>query len=172
MESIVTTTIQLDNRQVCLEKPIGILSLLSREKQQLFRPRSFEEPKWINNPRCPLVNLVEVDGQVVPIAVWADRPVRDGMVIRTRSQQLESVLQERLRHLRDHQAVPVHSPASGVRCGRGRIAWADRPGKACRVAVRATSLPAVDLPRPELVRSLPSLRRYVQHDAGRRGIKV
>ena len=89
----MVTTFQLDDRQMSLENPVSILSLLSQEKRRLFRPQSFEEARWINNPRCPLVNLIEVDGQVVPIAVWADRPVRDGMVIRTRSEQLESVLQ-------------------------------------------------------------------------------
>ncbi|MGQ9607580.1 MAG: [FeFe] hydrogenase, group A [Thermogutta sp.] len=103
----MATTIQLDDRHLRLEAPIRILSLLSKEKQSLFRPQSFEELKWINNPCCPLVNLIEVDGRVVPIATWADRLVRDGMVIRTRSKQLESVLQERLVHLRDHQECQI-----------------------------------------------------------------
>lgn len=35
------------------------------------------------------------------------RPVRDGMVIRTRSKHLESALQERLVHLRDHQECRI-----------------------------------------------------------------
>ncbi len=87
----MVTTIQLDNQQVFLEKPVSILSLLSQQKQKLFRAQLFEELTWINSPRCPLVNLVEVDRQVVPIAVWADRLVRDGMVIRTRSEQLEAL---------------------------------------------------------------------------------
>ena len=75
-------TLQLDDRQVCLEKPVRILSLLSQQKQKLFRPPLFEELTWINNPRCPLVNLIEVDSRVVPVAVWSERPVRDGMVSR------------------------------------------------------------------------------------------
>lgn len=99
----MATTIQLDSQQVILEKPVSLLTLLAQQRRRLFRPQSFEELKWINNPRCPLVNLIEVDGQVVPIATWADRLVRDGMVIRTRSESLETTLQDRLTHLRDHQ---------------------------------------------------------------------
>jgi iron-only hydrogenase group A len=76
------TTVQLNEQQVALDKPVSILDFLSQQKQRLFRPQSFEELAWINNPRCPLVNLIEVDDQVVPVAVWSKRTVRDGMVIR------------------------------------------------------------------------------------------
>jgi len=99
----MTLAIQLDEQQVTLESPARLLTVLAQHKRRLVHPPLFEELSWIDNPRCPLINLVEVDGQVVPIAVWADRLVRDGMVIRTRSEQLEAVLQERLTHLRDHQ---------------------------------------------------------------------
>jgi iron-only hydrogenase group A len=101
-EPILPATVQLDDRRVTLDQPVSILGLLAKEKQPLWRPKVCREQEWINNPRCPLVNLIEVDGQIVPLAVWSDRPVRDGMVIRTRSQQLESALQDRLGHLRDH----------------------------------------------------------------------
>ncbi len=99
--------VQLDDRKVSLDKPVSILDLLTQQKQGLLRPKVCREQDWINNPRCPLVNLIEVDGQVVPLAVWSGRPVREGMVIRTRSEQLESVLQERLVHLRDHQECQI-----------------------------------------------------------------
>jgi len=104
---IVPTTCQLDDQQVSLQQPLTILALLAKEKRTLFRPKVCREQEWINNARCPLVNLIEVDGQVVALTVWADRPVREGMVIRTRSPQLESVLQERLIHLRDHQECQI-----------------------------------------------------------------
>ncbi len=96
------STVQLDNRPISLESPVSILTLLQRQKQRVFHPKVCREQEWIQNPRCPLVNLIEVNGHVVPLAVWADRPTHDGMVIQTRSEQLESVLQERLCHLRDH----------------------------------------------------------------------
>lgn len=95
--------VQLDDRRVSLDRPVSILDLLVREKQRLFRPKVGREQEWINNPRCPLVNLIEVNGNVVPLSTWADRPVREGMVIRTRSKQLESELQSRLADLHDHQ---------------------------------------------------------------------
>ena len=100
-------TVQIDDRQVTLEESVDLLTFLVGQKRQLYRPESFEELAWIHNPRCPLVNLVELDGRVVPIAVWAKKALRDGMVIRTRSEQLESVLQERLCFLRDHQQCQV-----------------------------------------------------------------
>jgi len=103
----VAIGVQLDDRKVSLDKPVSILDLLAQQKQGLLRPKVCREQDWINNPRCPLVNLIEVDGQVVPLAIWSGRPVREGMVIRTRSEQLESVLQERLVHLRDHQECQI-----------------------------------------------------------------
>ncbi len=101
-EPVVPATILLDDRKVSLDKPVSILDLLTQQKLRLSRPRICQEQDWINNPRCPLVNLIEVDGRIVPLAVWSDRTVHDGMVIHTRSQQLESVLQDRLRHLQAH----------------------------------------------------------------------
>jgi iron-only hydrogenase group A len=95
--------IQLNGQPTTLEGTATLLSILHQHRQSLSCPQGFEELKWINNSRCPLVNLVEVDGQVVPLATWADRQVRDGMRINTRSEQLDSELQRRLTHLRDHQ---------------------------------------------------------------------
>jgi len=97
----VTLTIQLDDQKVSLPQTTSILDVLVQRKRKLSIPKVCDEQQWINNPRCPLVNLIEVDGQIVPLAVWSDRPVREGMVIQTRSKQLESALQDRLRHLRD-----------------------------------------------------------------------
>ncbi len=95
-------TIQLDDRKVSLEQSVSVLDLLTQQKRKLFHLRICQEQDWINNPRCPLAHLIEVNGQIVPLSVWADRPVQDGMVIQTRSKQLESALQERLCHLRDY----------------------------------------------------------------------
>jgi len=99
----MTIAIELNGRPLKLESPLTILSLLRREHQSLYQPQGFEESSWIDNPWCPLVRLVDVDGRVVPIAVWADRRVREGMKINTRSPQLEAAIRERLAHLRDRQ---------------------------------------------------------------------
>lgn len=99
----MTISIELNGQPLTLKGPLRLLSLLEEQRQSLHHPQGFEELEWINNPRCPLVHLVEVDGQVVPIAMWADRLVEEGMKIQTRSAQLDRVLQERLTHLRDHQ---------------------------------------------------------------------
>jgi iron-only hydrogenase group A len=103
----VPAAVQLDDRKLSVEQPVNILDLFARQKQKLSPPKICREQDWINNPCCPLVNLIEVDGRVVPLAVWSGRPVRDGMVIRTRSEQLESMLQERLVYLRDHQQCQI-----------------------------------------------------------------
>jgi iron-only hydrogenase group A len=95
-------SIQLNERPVSLEESVSILDLLTQQKEHLQRPQSFDELNWIHNPRCPLVNLIEVDEVVVPIAVWSKRMVREGMSIRTRSKAIEALQQERMVHLRDH----------------------------------------------------------------------
>ena len=99
----MSITIQLNDRQLCLENPLNILDLLAQQKERLVHSKMCREQDWIHNPRCPLVNLIEVDGQVVPLSAWAERLVQDGMVVRTRSKQLETVLQDRLAHLHDRQ---------------------------------------------------------------------
>ncbi|MGD9128733.1 MAG: hypothetical protein PVH19_15260, partial [Planctomycetia bacterium] len=71
-------SIELNNQPLSLERPLKLVEVLQKQKAPLYRPQGFEELDWINNPRCPLVNIVEVDGQIVSLAVWADRPVEDG----------------------------------------------------------------------------------------------
>ena len=97
------TTIQLNDQAITLTQPLRILDLLHQQKQKLFHPRAYGVLGWIHNVRCPQVHLIEVDGQIVPLAVWTDRLVREGMVIRTRSPQLEAQVEDRLSHLRDRQ---------------------------------------------------------------------
>ena len=99
----MVASMQLDDRPISLERPITILDLLTQQGKKLFRPQICDEQNWIHNVQCPLVNLIEVDGRVVPLRVWADRLVKNGMEIRTRSEQLDAVIQERLRYLHDHQ---------------------------------------------------------------------
>jgi iron-only hydrogenase group A len=99
----VTTVVQLDDRQISLEEPASILELFIREKIRLHLPQSCEETKWIENVRCPLLHLIEVDGRVVPLDMWSNRVVVNGMTIRTKSEQLEKTVNERLNHLHDHQ---------------------------------------------------------------------
>lgn len=95
--------IELNGQPVTLNGPLTLWDVLQKQRLTLHRPQEFAELAWINNPRCPLVNLLEVDGQVVPLAVRAELPVREGMKINTSSVQLDSVLKERLTHLRDRQ---------------------------------------------------------------------
>ena len=95
--------IQLNGQPTRLDGPAQLLSVLHQQHLSLHHPKGFEELAWINNPRCPLVHLVEVDGKVVPLAVWANRPVSEGMKIATRSSQLDIVLRQRLTQLRERQ---------------------------------------------------------------------
>ena len=44
-----------------------------------------------------------MDGQVVAMAVWADRQVHDGMTIRTKSPAIDAALKTRLHHLHEHK---------------------------------------------------------------------
>lgn len=94
---------ELNGRLLSIDKPTTLLKAIHKQGAILYRPKGVEEIEWINNPRCPLINLVEVDGQVVPLAVWADRPIHEGMKISTRSPALKSEIQQRLAHLKEHQ---------------------------------------------------------------------
>jgi len=96
-------TIRLNDQPLTLESSVALWRVLTTRRQPAPRHGLQAELAWISNPRCPLVNLVEVDGRVVPLATWADRKVRDGMRINTRSEQLDTELRRRMKHLREHQ---------------------------------------------------------------------
>ena len=129
--------IQLDDRKINLETPISVTALLTQQQKTLYHPQMCREQGWINNPRCPLVNLIEVDGQVVSMAVWADRQVHDGMTIRTKSPQIDAVLQTRLSHLHEHQQcqfigqiqefVAAEAESRGLIDQKKRAAWKFEP---------------------------------------------
>ena len=128
---------ELNGQFLSIEKPLSLLAVLQQHKAVLYRPRGFEELEWINNPRCPLINLLEVDGQLVPLAVWADRPVQKGMKILTRSPQIEEEIQKRLTHLKEHQQcqfiaqlqefVAADAESSGLIDQEERSAWNFEP---------------------------------------------
>ena len=99
----MNTTINLNGRAVELNGPVTLLDVLQQQRLSLHHPKGFEELDWIHNPRCPLVHLVEVDGRVVPIATWAERPIGDKAKINTKSEQLDAILHDRLTQLRDRQ---------------------------------------------------------------------
>lgn len=96
-------TVLLNDASVVADDSTTLLSFLHQQNQRLAHPKDYRELDLIHNSRCPLVRVLEVNGEVVPIATWADRPLREGMVIRTRSPLVDRVLRERLSHLRDHQ---------------------------------------------------------------------
>ena len=128
----MSITVQLDGQPVVLDQPTKILELLFDQGKTLFEPTT-PETEWINNPSCPLVHLIEVNEQIVPIAVWWNRPVADGMVIQTRSEQLDTLLAERLAMLHDSQQcklmadlqqfATVEAISSGILDPETRAGW-------------------------------------------------
>lgn len=129
--------IQLDDRKIELESPVSVATLLSNQQKKLSHPHQCREQEWINNPRCPLVNLLEIDGAIVPLAVWADRLVHDGMTIRTKSSAIDAELKSRLDHLHDHQQcqfirqiqefVAAEAESRGLIEQEKRAAWKFEP---------------------------------------------
>jgi iron-only hydrogenase group A len=129
-------TIQLDQQTLRIDQPGDVLGLLQREGKTLYQPE-WQELQWINNPGCPLVNLLEVDGRVVSLLLWANRPLRDGMVIRTRSEALEAELTERLQQLRNRgecrfirhlqEFAAAEAESSGLVNLETRSAWQFEP---------------------------------------------
>lgn len=126
-------TVQFNDARISVDNAPTLLAFLHAQRARLWCPEGYEEVSWIANPRCPLVHVVEVDGQVVPLATWADRRLRDGMVIRTQSEQLQTVLRERLDHLHRHQEclltrqlqefVAVEAESRGLIQMEERAAW-------------------------------------------------
>ncbi|MDW8037788.1 MAG: [FeFe] hydrogenase, group A, partial [Thermoguttaceae bacterium] len=80
--------------------------------------------------------VVEVDGRVGSLALWMDRPVRDGMTIHTDSPALRNVVQERLTLLREghcyfirqcQEFAALEAEASGLVNLEKRSQWRFEP---------------------------------------------
>ncbi len=94
--------VHLNDQAIEIDAPSTVLALLRDRKPSFGRPAEFAPTiATINHRVCPLVNLVELDGRVMPLALAADRPLRDGMHINTRSPGVEKVLVDRLRRIRE-----------------------------------------------------------------------
>jgi len=94
--------VYLNDQAIEIAGPTTVLGLLQERKPAFWRPAGFvQDMEAINHRACPLLNVLELDGRVTPVAMAADRPLRDGTQIKTRSPQLEQVLTDRLHRIRE-----------------------------------------------------------------------
>jgi len=128
----MSLTIHLNGKRISLERPLTLLELLARQKPTFYRPTEYEEVRYISNPRCPLIQVVELNGQTVSLDLVGNRLVQEGMTIHTDSPSLRSTLEERLSLLREghcyfirqcQEFAALEAEASGYVDRQQRDAW-------------------------------------------------
>lgn len=97
----MSMTVHLNGKPIALERPLTLLELLAWQKPPFYRPAGYEEVRYISNPRCPLIHVVEVDGRTTSLDLVGNRLVKEGMTIHTDSPSLRSALEERLSLLQE-----------------------------------------------------------------------
>ncbi len=81
--------------------------LLQKQGKSFYR---LDHPfyAFIQNPDCPLLNLVEVNGQIYSAPALKQKLVQEGMEINTESETIKKLLAERLEKLeKDHECLLI-----------------------------------------------------------------
>jgi len=86
----------VDGREFEAEEGISVYEFMKKNGIEFWRPVEIPEIKEIDNEDCPLINIVEVDGKILNPRVLKELRVREGMVINTRSKEIEEKLKERI----------------------------------------------------------------------------
>jgi iron-only hydrogenase group A len=96
---------------------ITVLELLRKEGKHFLKADNVEEPNWINNSECPLINIVEIDGKMYPITRLKRKMVKKGMDIKTSSSLLKEKIEERVDMLvKNHECLLIRKAQEFVAC--------------------------------------------------------
>ncbi|MGD8720132.1 MAG: [FeFe] hydrogenase, group A [Candidatus Zixiibacteriota bacterium] len=91
--------VEVNGKRLEVPPDATVLDAVSAAGESLPEAPLGRAREWIHSPRCPLLGLAEVDGQVIPLSALAVRKVREGTSIVTNSPELEATLAERARLL-------------------------------------------------------------------------
>ncbi len=93
----------VDGKEIEAEEGITVYDLMKNEGIEFWKPFEVPQLEFIRNGDCPLLNIAEVDGNIVNPKTLKQLKVKDGMVINTKSKQIEEKLTERLNWLKEKE---------------------------------------------------------------------
>lgn len=94
-----------------------VFEFINKEGKELLKPGNAKELQYIRNEECPLVNIVEVNGRIYPIAVIKNKMLQEGMDIKISSHLVKEKLQERIKLLTDkHECLIIRKAQEFVAC--------------------------------------------------------
>ncbi|MGD6851755.1 MAG: [FeFe] hydrogenase, group A [Candidatus Bathyarchaeia archaeon] len=89
----------INNKQLELPEGISIFEAIKYAKESIATPEFDETNNWIRNPSCPLLGIVEINGQLVTLPALKKRLAENGMSIETGSPKVKAELANRINML-------------------------------------------------------------------------
>ncbi len=94
--------VTVDGREVEASEGETLYDVVMREGG-FWRPFEVPQLEFIHNEDCPLVNVVEVDGNIATPKKLKQMKVREGVVINRKSEKIRKKLEERLKRLEERE---------------------------------------------------------------------
>ncbi len=92
--------VNVNEKSVEVTENCTILDALAAAKEPLADTKLGKAKEWIRNPRCPLLSLAEVNGELIPYNLLSGI-VYEGMSISTNSPRVQAAISERAALLTD-----------------------------------------------------------------------
>ncbi|WP_022852503.1 [FeFe] hydrogenase, group A [Thermodesulfatator atlanticus] len=99
--------VKLDDNIIQVKPGTTVQELLDKHNKTFWLPFEIPQMKYIPNPKCALVNIVEINGQIVPAPMLKALLVRSNMEIKTKSPLIEEKLKERLDLLKNNECYLI-----------------------------------------------------------------
>jgi iron-only hydrogenase group A len=91
--------ITINSKQLELPEGTPILDAIKYAKETISKPEFNDTNNWIRNPSCPLLGLVEINGQLVTLPALKKRLAENGMWIETNTPKVKAELANRIKLL-------------------------------------------------------------------------
>ncbi|NLG65684.1 MAG: 4Fe-4S binding protein [Actinobacteria bacterium] len=107
------TAVTVDGNVVDAAPHASLLDAVRRAGVSLPARTSEGAAEFIWNASCPLLDLVEVDGQLTPVRALAARPAKHGTVVLTRSERIDQAVRARVQRLENRGECALVAEVQG-----------------------------------------------------------
>jgi iron-only hydrogenase group A len=94
--------VTINQQRIESSQPTTIYDVIHEAGETLLEPQLGQIEECIHNSNCPQLGLAECNGQLVTLPALKRRLAQDGMVIETRSPNVQKTLEERGKLLEEH----------------------------------------------------------------------
>jgi iron-only hydrogenase group A len=89
-------TVYLDGKRYETSGDISIYNFIRKNGKSLYSGcKDIPEVEWIHNSNCPLINIAEINGNIIPINLLKQKPILNNTTIYTESESIKDTIKER-----------------------------------------------------------------------------